>query len=166
MLTALISLLSGLMSGVVPSILKEVVDSRASAREREFLKLQHQLEMERMKVGADMKIRESESAIIAEEMRATREHLTAIIETQGKPTGIPWLDGFNASLRPLMLTGIMLLFFWIAIIYVHGVMGQYYAGRIDVMTLERAVFGSIVGESIIGALSFLFGYRSGRKVVG
>lgn len=164
MLTALISLVSGLVTGVVPELLKEFRESRDARRERDFLKLQHDLEMERLKAGTEDKMREAEANLVAEELRAFREHLTTIIETQGRPTGIVWIDGFNALLRPLACTGIILLFFWVAAVYTSGIVAQYGAGAMSVDALNQAVWGSIVGEGILAVLGFLFGYRGAVKV--
>jgi hypothetical protein len=163
MLTALISTVLGLISGALPKVLDEVKDSRAHQREIEFLKLQNQLQIEREKADAGAKMHEAEQAAIAEEIRATREQLSAIIETQGRPTGNSLIDGFNAVLRPTVASGIMALFFWVAVVYIHGVMAQYGAGKIDVQTLATAVWGSLVGEGILATLGFVFGYRSTLK---
>jgi hypothetical protein len=165
MLTALFSLLSGLVTGALPEVLKEVTASRASKREREFLQLQHQMQMEREKIGAENKMREAEASIIAAEMQATREHLTAIITEQAKPTGVKWIDGFNAMLRPTVCALVTLLFAWIVLTYVSGVMGQYNAGKLDVAQLYKAIFtNTIIGETIIAVWGFLFGYRGFRTL--
>lgn len=169
MLTALLSLIGGLVTNLMPDILKEVRDSRASTREREFLKLTHQFEMERLKAQVDGKIRESESAIIAEEVRATRETLTAIIENQMRPTGNKFIDGYNALIRPVVATGVTLLFFWVAIEYTTAAVGQFGAGKIDMVGLHTAIWGSMVGEAIMAVLAFLFGLRGAgtlRNIAG
>lgn len=160
MLTALISAILGLVSGAVPKVLEEVSATRGHQREMEFLRLQHELQMARESANADSKMRESENAIVAEEIRATREQLSAIIEVQGRPTGNRWIDGFSALLRPAVAAGIICLFFWVSIVFVSGVMQQYNAGKIDPQTLASIVWGSMVGEGIMATLGFIFGYRS------
>ena len=107
MLTALISLISGIVTGAVPEILKEIRESREAKREREWLELNHRLQMEREKAGAEDKMRLAEANLAAEEIRAMREHLTAIVEAHAQPTGIKWIDGFNALLRPAASTGVI-----------------------------------------------------------
>ena len=166
MLTALISLISGLVSGILPDLVKEFRESRQSSRERAFLKEQHERELERIRADADVKIRESEFALATAEATAYKDSLAAVLEQANKPTGNAFIDGFNAVLRPTMVSGIMILFFWIAIVYVHGVMAQYGAGKLTVVALNDAVWGSIVGESIIATIGYLFGYRSARKIAG
>lgn len=159
MLTALISLLSGLVTGAVPDLLKEWKDSRASTREREFLRLQHQLEMERLEKNADMKIREAETAYAVEEMKAFASQLATIVEQQAKPSGYKWIDGFNAIIRPAVSAGVMLLFFAVAFVYTGALISAFAKGAIDAATLASAVWGSMVGEGIQAVLGFLFGYK-------
>lgn len=163
MFTALISTILGLISGALPKVLDEVKDSRAHSREIEFLKLQNELQIQREKADADAKMRVAENDIVAEEIRATREQLTAIIETQGRPTGNKLIDGLNAIIRPVIASGIMALFFWIAVTYVHGILAQYNAGHISVEALNQAIWGSLVGEGILATFGFVFGYRSTVK---
>lgn len=166
MLTALVSLISGLVSGILPDLIKEMRESRQSARERVFIEEQHRREMERLKIQADAKINESDTLLAQAEVAATRDSLNAILEATSRPTGFVLIDAFNGMLRPAMVSGVMVLFFWVAVIYVDGVIGQYSAGKIDVATLNTAIWGSIVGEAIISVLGFLFGYRAARKVAG
>ena len=163
MITALVSALTGLVSGVVPDIIKEVRDSRNANREVQFLKLQHQFQVERMKLDAGAKMDEQEANIVAEEVKAMREHLTAIVESQAKPTGIAWIDGFNSILRPLTAALIMVLFVFTAGAFSYGVLSQYAAGMMDASSMASVIWGSMVGEAIQAVLGFLFGYRSSRK---
>lgn len=164
LLALLPGLLSGLLTGALPELIKEWRDRGASTREREFLKLQHTWELERLKVGADMKMREAESAIVAEEIRATRETLTAIVEGSMRPTGFAWIDGFNALLRPTVSMGVSLLFFWVAVVYINAVLQKYFAGNMDAMQLYAAIFrDTIIAETILSVWGFLFGYRGYRK---
>lgn len=163
MITALISAVLGLVSGALPKVLDEVRDSRGHRREIEFLKLQHDLQMARETANVDAKMREAEQSVVAEEIRATREQLSAIIETQGKPTGVAWIDGLNALLRPAVSIGIMALFFWVSVAYVDGVMAEYLAGKITANALADVVWGSLVGEGILATFGFIFGYRSVAK---
>ena len=163
MITALVSALTGLVSGVVPDIIREVRDSRNATREVQFLKLQHQFQLERMKFDAGAKMDEAGANIVAEEVKAMREHLTAIVESQAKPTGIAWIDGFNSVLRPMTAALIMVLFVFTAGAFAAGVLSQYASGMMDASTMANVIWGSMVGEAIQATLGFLFGYRSARK---
>lgn len=161
---ALISTLLGFLGGVLPELLKEFRDARSASREREFLKLQHDMQLERMRAEAGAKLREAEAGLVAEEMRAMREHLTAIIEAQSRPTGVAWIDGFNALLRPTVSVLIMILFVGTAVAFVGGVLSAYSSGEIkSAQEVATVIWGSLVGFSIEAVLGFLFGARQMRK---
>lgn len=164
-ITALISTLLGMVGGLVPDLLKEWRDTRAATRERAFLELQNKLQLERMRIEADARIEESNNAIVAQEVAALREHLTAIIEAQARPTGIQWIDGFNAVLRPLAATLILILFLATAALYVVAMIRGYTAGHITSLTdLADAIWTqSQLGFAFEAMLGFLFGARQVRK---
>lgn len=163
MWTALFGIISGLITGVLPDAVKEIRDTRNHGREIDFLKLQHELQMAREKAGAEDKMREAEASLMAEEMRATREHLTAIVEAHSRPTGIVWIDGFNALLRPVACSVVIALFLYVSVVFVSGVTAQYVGGHISVAEFAAVVWGSMIGEAITAVIAFLFGYRGARK---
>lgn len=163
MITAAISTLLGMLGGILPDVMKEVRDSRNAGRELAHMKVQAELQIQVAKAAADSKLREVEGNAMVEEARAFREHLTAIIESQARPTGIAWIDGFNALLRPVCVTLIMLLFMATALPFTWAVVAQFKAGQIDAPTMAKVIFGSLVGEAILATLGFLFGYRSAAK---
>lgn len=166
MITALVSSLLGMIGGAIPEVIKEVRDTRTHDREKAFLTLQHQFQVEREKIGAESRMREAQASLLAEEVRAMREHLTAIITEQAKPTGILWIDGFNAFLRPATAAVMMLLFTWTACIFASGVMAQYSAGAVNGQEVATLIWSSLIGEAILAVLGFLFGYRSTRRPAG
>ena len=103
MLTALISAVTGLFSGAVPEIIKEVRDSRAHAREVEFLRVNQELALQRAQYEASVKIEEARSnAMLADVQRslpvdsrrvATAErktHSRAPGTTGGGRSSLPW----------------------------------------------------------------------------
>jgi hypothetical protein len=163
MITALVSTVLGLVGGILPDVVKEVRDTRNAQREREFLKLQAELTAQSLKANADAKIREIDAGTLATEAQAFREYLTAILESQGKPTGIAWVDSFNAVLRPCCVSLIMILFMATAAPFVWAVIAQYAAGAITVDVMATTIWSSLVGESIMAVLGFLFGYRTTLK---
>jgi hypothetical protein len=89
--------------------------------------------------------------------------MTAIVEAQARPTGIPFIDGFNAMLRPGCTALIILLFMGTAIPFVWGVLQQMETGVITATQMAQIIWGSLVGESILATLGFLYGYRSAAK---
>ncbi len=163
MITAAISTILGMVGGVLPDVMKEVRDSRNAVREREFLKLQAELQLQAAKVTADSRLREIDASLAASEAKATREYLAAVIESQSKPTGILWIDGFNAVLRPACVAMIMVLFIMTALPFVWAVTQKMQMGVIDAKQMAEIIWGSLVGESILATLGFLFGYRSAAK---
>ena len=164
-ITALISTLLGFLGGALPDVIKEIRDSRAAGREAGFLRLQHELQVERMKMEAGAKLREAESGIIAEEVRAIREQVVAAIEAGSRPTGVIWIDGFNALIRPLTAMLVMLLFIVTAGGFVASVLAQYQAGQIATAAeMATVLWGSQIGFAIEAVLGFLFGARQVRKM--
>jgi hypothetical protein len=166
MLTAFVSTILGLVGGILPDVVKEVRDTRNATREREFLKLQATLALEAAKATADAKLREIDASLFVEEAKAFREHLTAILESQNKPSGVVWIDGVNAIIRPATAALMMLLFAWTAVVFINGVMDQLGAGKVDGQMAATLIWNSLIGEAILATLGFLFGYRSARKRAG
>ena len=158
---ALISTLLGFLGGALPDLLKEVRDSRNHARELDFLRQSHEMQLERARLEAGSKLREGEANLAAEEVRA---HLTSIIEAQAKPTGVAWIDGLNAVLRPVAAIFILVLFVATAGGFVSSVLSSYSAGEIkSAKEVAEVIWGSLVGFSIEAVLGFLFGARQARK---
>lgn len=151
MLTALFSAITGLISGIVPDLLKEVRESRAASREMEFLKLNHQLTLERAKLEAGAKLEESHSQQLIAEIAATKEQIIAIVSAQSQATGILWIDGFNALIRPF--TALMFV-----MMFAIGLCGYSFG-----LTHNDAFGAAMTGmfsEAILATLGFIFGYRS------
>lgn len=151
MITALISAITGLVSGIVPDLLKEYKDSRQATREIEFLKLNHQLTMERAKAEAGARLDEAEMSMLTASIAATKEQILAVVSEQAKPTGIAWIDGFNALVRPTTAILFVLMF---AI----GLCGYSFG------FVHNDAFGAtlttLFGESIQAVLGFMFGARA------
>jgi hypothetical protein len=162
-LTGLFALISGALTGVVPRVITYLEKRQDHKHELEFLRLQHELQMQRQAAGTEDKLREIEAQTIAEEFRAMSEHLTKIIEVQARPSGFRWIDGWNALLRPAATTGIIVLYLWIASTYTGAIIGAFLVGKMSVGDFGNAVFNTLIGESIVAVLGFLFGYRGTIK---
>jgi hypothetical protein len=163
MITAAISTLLGMLGGVLPDFVKLLTNRQQNAHELEFLRLQSELQLAAAKVNADARMREVESNAFVAEAQAFRQQLAAIVEAQARPTGIVWIDGFNAVLRPACTTLIIALFMVIAVPFCWTVISQMYQAAITPMEAAKVIFGSLVGESIMATLGFLYGYRSAAK---
>lgn len=159
-IAALISTIIGLVGGAIPRVLG-IVEARGNhVREMEFLRLQHQMQLERGKAELDTRMREADNALMLEEVRAMREHVTAIVTAQSKPTGFAWIDGFNALLRPSATAVILMLF----LVFSGVLINLYWHGQIQTAEqLSKTVSGSLLGLAFEGLLGFLFGVRTTMK---
>jgi hypothetical protein len=151
MITALISALTGLASGIVPDVLKEVRDSRQATREMQFLRLNHELTLERAKAEAGARMDEAEMSMLTASIQATKEQIVAIVQEQARPTGIAWIDGFNALVRPTTAIIFVLMFAVGLCSYSFGIV-QNDAFGVTLTTL--------FGESMQAVLGFMFGARA------
>jgi hypothetical protein len=152
MITALISAVTGLLSGVVPDLLKEFKETRSHKREMEFTQLNHQLALERAKLEVSAKLEETQEQRMMAEVAAAKEQLVAAITVQGAyHTGIGWIDGFNALIRP---TTALIFVFMFAV----GLCGYSFG------LVHNDAFGttlvSLFGESVQAVIGFMFGARA------
>jgi hypothetical protein len=152
MITALVSAITGLLSGIVPDILKEVKDSRAHSREMEFTRLNHQLALDRAKLEVSAKLEESQNQMFMAEVAAAKESLVSVIQAQASyQTGVKWIDGFNAMVRP---TTALIFVFMFAV----GLCGYSFG------LVHNDAFGTqlvmLFGEAVQAVLGFMFGTRA------
>jgi hypothetical protein len=158
MITALVSALTGLISGTVPDILKEWRMSREHDREMDSLTLQTELQLKISTQDGKNRIAEMDHQL---EISAY-DAISNIGSSSLKPTGVRWTDAWNSALRPFAVTIIILLFAAIACTYSFYVLREVQSLD-DAQTAVELLWGSLVGEAIQAVLGFLFGYRSARK---
>jgi hypothetical protein len=142
-LTALISSIVGIIGAAAPDLLKMFQRRQDDKAERELLKLRHQMEMERLREQTAQKISEGQVTIAAADAAAWVEGIKAAIAAQPAQSGIKWVDGFNAALRPCTVAVLLALYAiatigWIA---------------------PSGVFATLLVEAVQAVLGFLFGYR-------
>ncbi len=168
-LTALLSSMLGLVSAALPDLVKEFMAGRAHERERQFLLLQAELQAKAAQVNADARLREIEGSTAADLIQAMRAHMTAILEAHFRPTGVAWIDAFNALLRPTIVCVLMVLFCMVYVPFAWEIIAQFKAGGITAVEMHSAIGGSLVGVAIEAALGFLFGargYQAGKRLAG
>lgn len=165
MIVSLVSSILGGVLGLAPDIFKEVKESREHGRELERMDKQGELQLKMIEKQTDGKLAEVEANVAVEEMRAFGKQMAAIYAAQ-KPTGIPFVDGFNAMLRPTTAAMVMLLFIVTAGMYVWAVLSQVGIGKIGMADAATVIWGSLVGDAIQSVLGFLFGYRSTKGRIG
>ncbi len=187
MTSALISSVLGVISGILPDILKIWSRNTDGKLEVELLKLsqnyelarlEHQMradeianererlllenEQKRAEMYADLDRDLSYDDLVKEDERQYTERVKSIYENTPIVT-VQWVNVFNSIIRPVLATAVMLLFLWTVIIYIRAV----FALNLDSYELLSAVrdFWAIplVETAIVGPLSFLFAQRQVRK---
>jgi hypothetical protein len=160
MIISMISAVTGMVGGLLPDIFKEIRESREHTREIERMDKTAAIQLEMVKAKTDAKLQEVKIESEAAEVKGYLEQMRAIVEAQAKPTGIKWVDAFNALLRPSTALMIMILFVATSGMYVWTVLSQVLTGTMKMDAAAVIIWGSLVGESIQAVLGFLFGYRS------
>jgi|ETNvirnome_2_300_1030623.scaffolds.fasta_scaffold05183_6 hypothetical protein len=160
MITALISTVLGIAGGAVPKIFEMVQESKD--RTHELAIMDKQLAMQ--SAGHDQKLEEIREGAVIEELRAWRDQIKGIYDSQGKALEgtSGWLRDFNALIRPATAALVIILFIVSAAAYVWGVLMDPDV----VMTVKvTLIWGSLVGEAIQAVLGYLFGYRTTKKMM-
>ena len=149
MITTLVSGIFGLVSGFLPDMVKEIRESREATREREFLKLQHQLQMQALDRQAEMKMHEHDAEIAVGEAKAFADAVTTAMNISGEPTGYAVVDIANAILRPLVTLLLVAILVMVALGFSNAI--------------DQVAFSALMIEAAQAVLGFVFGYRSARK---
>lgn len=158
MLTALISTVTGLISGTVPDLLKEFTASREHSREMQMLEKQTELQLKIAEKEGETRVAEMDREVDI----AAYNSQSKIAAASLKSTGIRWTDAWNAALRPFAVTIIISLFAVMASFYTYAVLSSV-TSLDDTVRAVDLLWGSLIGEAIQAVLGFLFGYRSARK---
>ena len=148
MLTLLGSLL-GFISSTFPDLLKFWQDKQDRKHELQILDRQ----MEQMRLGHNQRL--DEIAINADVSQSL-----ALYKHDSQPSGVTWVDGLRASVRPMITYGFFILFAWVKLSAVILLMNQ------DGLNINEALIQIWDGETqalFAGILSFWFGSRSLAK---
>ena len=148
MLTLLGSLL-GFISSTFPDLLKFWQDKQDRKHELQILDRQ----MEQMRLGHNQRL--DEIAINADVSQSL-----ALYKHDSQPSGVTWVDGLRASVRPMITYGFFILFAWVKLSAVVLLMHQ------DGLNINEALIQIWDGETqalFAGILSFWFGSRSLAK---
>lgn len=163
MITAMISTILGMLGGVLPDLMKLLIQRQSAKDERAFLELQTKLQIQQLQITKDTRLAELGSSEQIEHMRSMKDSLLAAIEAGKLQTGIAWVDALNAVLRPICTVAIIAMFLIVSTAFCWLVLAKFAAGEIEPEVVGKIMFGSLVGESIMGCLGFLYGYRSAQK---
>ena len=148
MLTLLGSLL-GFISSTFPDLLKFWQDKQDRKHELQILDRQ----MEQMRLGHNQRL--DEIAINADVSQSL-----ALYKHDSQPSGVTWVDGLRASVRPVITYGFFILFAWVKLSAVVLLMNQ------DGLSINEALIQIWDAETqalFAGILSFWFGSRSLAK---
>ena len=148
MLTLLGSLL-GFISSTFPDLLKFWQDKQDRKHELQILDRQ----MEQMRLGHNQRLDE----IV---INADVSQSLALYKHDSQPSGVTWVDGLRASVRPMITYGFFILFAWVKLSAVVLLMNQ------DGLSINEALIQIWDGETqalFAGILSFWFGSRSLAK---
>jgi len=110
-------------------------------------------QMEQMRLGHNQRL--DEIAINADVSQSL-----ALYKHDSQPSGVTWVDGLRASVRPMITYGFFILFAWVKLSAVILLMNQ------DGLNINEALIHIWDGETqalFAGILSFWFGSRSLAK---
>ena len=148
MLTLLGSLL-GFISSTFPDLLKLWQDKQDRKHELQILDRQ----MEQMRLGHNQRLDEID-------INADVSQSLALYKHDSQPSGVTWVDGLRASVRPVITYGFFILFAWVKLSAVVLLMNQ------DGLNINEALIQIWDAETqalFAGILSFWFGTRSLAK---
>tara|TARA_B100000780_G_scaffold228034_1_gene167369 strand:- start:5 stop:463 length:459 start_codon:yes stop_codon:yes gene_type:complete len=148
MLTLLGSLL-GFISSTFPDLLKFWQDKQDRKHELQILDRQ----MEQMRLGHNQRL--DEIAINADVSQSL-----ALYKHDSQPSGVTWVDGLRASVRPMITYGFFILFAWVKLSAVVLLMNQ---GGLSINEALIQIWDGETQALFAGILSFWFGSRSLAK---
>ena len=148
MLTLLGSLL-GFISSTFPDLLKFWQDKQDRKHELQILDRQ----MEQMRLGHTQRL--DEIAINADVSQSL-----ALYKHDSQPSGVTWVDGLRASVRPMITYGFFILFAWVKLSAVVLLMNQ---GGLSINEALVQIWDGETQALFAGILSFWFGSRSLAK---
>jgi len=148
MLTLLGSLL-GFISSTFPDLLKFWQDKQDRKHELQILDRQ----MEQMRLGHNQRL--DEIAINADVSQSL-----ALYKHDSQPSGVTWVDGLRASVRPMITYGFFILFAWVKLSAVVLLMNQ---GGLNINEALIQIWDGETQALFAGILSFWFGSRSLAK---
>lgn len=142
-------LLSVLFGGIVrlaPELIGIFKQRQENSHELDMTRLQLEIDVKR----SELRIDEVNAAGRWDEIKAEIAMLGSVVQENAKPTGIPLIDGLNASVRPV------LTYWWCIFLYtiakIHLTVWAYQSemtlvekANVVCNEFDRTVIGSIVG---------------------
>ncbi len=148
MLTLLGSLL-GFITSAFPDLLKIYQDKQDRRHELDIMDRQ----MEQMRLGHTQHLEEiSVNADISESM--------ALYKHDSKPSGVRWIDGLRASVRPMITYAFFILFAIVKICALYYLMFKF---NMDFTVAIQKVWDAETQALFAAVMSFWFGQRALAK---
>ncbi|MDY0331838.1 MAG: hypothetical protein RBR52_15275 [Thiomonas sp.] len=152
----LLGMLFGGVFRILPELLKWA--DRKDERKHELSMLDKNLEADRMRAQMEIQRINAEADVILGQKEI--EAIVAATKAQGARTGVRWVDGINALMRPIIT------FWWVIILYTAAMSVQFYGllqHDFSVAAALLTVFGQPEKAIAASIISFWFVDRSLRR---
>ena len=145
---------------LAPELMKFM--DKKDERKHELALLDKNMEADRLR--AEMQIRQIEAEADVVLGKAEIDAIIAATQAQGQKSGVRWIDGFNALLRPLIA------FWWVIVLYSGSLVVQFYAlvwkFHESVPVAVMTVFGEQEKAIALSIIGFVFVDRAIRRGSG
>ena len=156
MLTTILTMLGGGLGGLlrfIPEIFKLFTDKRDREHELAMTRLQLEIDQARAQQGIDLVHAQGDVALQQGDADAYLE----AIKTQGRPSGVAWVDALSASVRPVIAYWWLALFTAAKVSTVVMAVGEY-------STLQ-AFTAAVWTEDDAGMMSLIIGFWYCDRVI-
>ena len=145
---------------LAPELMKFM--DKKDERKHELALLDKNMEADRLR--GEMQIRQIEAEADVVLGKAEIDAIIAATQAQGQKSGVRWIDGFNALLRPLIA------FWWVIVLYSGSLCVQLYAlvwkFHESVPVAVMTVFGEQEKAIALSIIGFVFVDRAIRRGSG
>ena len=145
---------------LAPELMKFM--DKKDERKHELALLDKNMEADRLR--GEMQIRQIEAEADVVLGKAEIDAIIAATQAQGQKSGVRWIDGFNALLRPLIA------FWWVIVLYSGSLCVQFYAlvwkFHEGIPTAVLTVFGDQEKAIALSIIGFVFVDRAIRRGSG
>lgn len=145
---------------LAPELMKFM--DKKDERKHELALLDKNMEADRLR--GEMQIRQIEAEADVVLGKAEIDAIIAATQAQGQKSGVRWIDGFNALLRPLIA------FWWVIVLYSGSLCVQFYAlvwkFHESIPTAVLTVFGDQEKAIALSIIGFVFVDRAIRRGSG
>lgn len=157
MIMSLLGTLFGGLFRLAPAVM-EFFDKK-DERKHELAMLDKQLAVDAARAQQNMDLASLQGSIDLDKLDVTA--LTEAVKIQGQLTGVKWVDGLNALMRPLIT------FWWVIVLYTAALGAEFYTlwflSNEPVAKAIMGVFGEDEKAIAASIISFWFVDRALRK---